>query len=112
MPEPLEIVYLHYTGANAETEAQAACDLCHELASRPASEGGINGYVADKYADPIPHPDDTGEFIVPFDVERATYVGIPTDIQTRLDNRAKLTVAEVEAGGWFPDPDNDLAGSE
>ncbi len=100
--------YLYYPGANALTEAQAACDLCHKLASRSVEEGGIQGYTATKYADPIKHPE-REEYVVPFDVERAAIVDIPSEIQERLNARAKLTPAEVESGGWFADDSNDPA---
>ena len=99
-----ESFYLHYTGTNALAEAQAACDLCHQLASRPVEDGGIEGYNAVKYADPMKHPD-RDEYIVPFDVDRAALVDIPADIQTRLDNRAKLTITETQEEGYFPIPD-------
>jgi len=99
-----ESFYLHYTGANALAEAQAACDLCHALASRSAEDGGIEGYAPEKYADPKKHPD-RDEWVVPFDVDRAALVDIPADIQTRLDNRAKLTITEAQTAGYYPIPD-------
>ena len=105
----MENFYLHYTGSDALAEAQAACDLCHALASRSVEDGGIEGYAAEKYADPIKHPD-RNEWLVPFDVDRAALVDVPADIQTRLDNRAKLSIAESEGAGFFPVPDYDPEG--
>tara|TARA_R100000458_G_C8269765_1_gene244533 strand:+ start:1322 stop:1669 length:348 start_codon:yes stop_codon:yes gene_type:complete len=108
MSEETENYYLHYTGDNALAEAQAACDLCHQLASRPASEGGIENYSAEKWADPRKHPD-KDEYIVPIDVKCLDIVDVPEDIQSRLDARAKLTISEVWQGGWFPTDPNDPA---
>ena len=99
--ETPENFYLHYTGDNALNEAQAACDLCHQLASRPASEGGIEGYSAERWAIPKKHPD-KDEYIVPIDITCLEIVAVPDDVQARLDARAKLTISEVEQGGWFP----------
>ena len=105
MNEP-ENFYLYYTGEDALADALSACELCHQLASREV--GGIQGYTATKYADPIKHPE-REEYIVPFDVERAAIVDIPQDIQDRLNSRAKLSISEVEAGGWFRVDPNDPA---
>ena len=106
--ETPENYYLHYTGINAFQEAQAACDLCHYLASRPALEGGIEGYNAECWAKPKKHPQKE-EYIVPIDVTCLELVDVPTDIQSRLDARAKLTISEVENSGWFPYETNDPA---
>tara|TARA_R100001594_G_scaffold130265_1_gene169287 strand:- start:495 stop:851 length:357 start_codon:yes stop_codon:yes gene_type:complete len=111
MSEEKDNYYLHYTGSNAFAEAQAACDLCHQLASRPASEGGIEGYNAECWAIPKKHPGKE-EYIVPIDVTSLELVDVPTDIQSRLDARAKLTISEVENSDWFPadlsDPANEI----
>lgn len=106
--ETPENYFLYYTGENALSEAQAACDLCHQLASRPASEGGIEDYNAECWATPKKHPD-KDEYIVPIDVTCLELVDVPADIQSRLDARAKLTISEVENNGWFPSDTNDPA---
>tara|TARA_Y100000361_G_C11113450_1_gene318961 strand:- start:540 stop:884 length:345 start_codon:yes stop_codon:yes gene_type:complete len=106
--ETPENYFLHYTGDNALSEAQAACDLCHQLASRPASEGGIEGYNADCWAKPKKHPEKE-EYIVPIDIDCLEIVTVPDDIQSRLDARKKLTIEEVQDGGWFPVLPNDPA---
>ena len=97
----VENFYLHYTGESALAEAQSICDELQALASRPDYAGGIKDYKADKWADPKGHPD-KDEYIVLIAIQGLSILDIPGNVQVILDNTAKLTITEVDEGGWFP----------
>ncbi len=89
--------YFRYTGPTALAEAQAAALEIHTFL-----QAQLDGYAADKWADPIPHPSDL-EWLVPVDmIHRRSYVTIPPETLARMAAREVIDQEQAEALGYFP----------